>query len=393
MISTTRLRVALLNTTGRIGGAERALLDLVAAMAGADAPVSYHALLGEPGPMADALSALGVAVEVLPLPGAVARLGDAGLSARRGGALALAAGAAVAAPRGLLYLRNLAARLRAIGPDVVHSNGLKAHALAAWAAARGTPVLWHLHDYLGPRPAMSRLLRRCRRPGLGVVAVSRSVAEDARRVLGPHVPVSSIHNGIDIQRFRREPAPRQGLDVGLVATFAAWKGHGVFLDAAAMVPASLGCRFHVVGGPIYRTSGSQVDPDALRRRAEAHGPEVRFAGHLDDPAAAICGLDIVVHASTRPEPFGLVLAEAMAAGRAIVSTGLGGAAEVVEGGLTALIVPPNDPPALAAAIARLAADAGLRRRLGDAARDASGRFDRGHLVAPWLAAYRGDALP
>lgn len=386
-------RVAILNTTGRVGGAERALLDLVAALA--DAPVNFLALLGEPGPMADALASLGVDVEVVPMPGGVAALGDAGLSTRRGGALALATAAAVAAPRGLAYARRLASRLRASGPDLVQSNGLKAHALAAWAAPRGTPVLWHLHDYLGSRPAMSRLLRRCRRPGLSAVAVSRSVAEDARRALGDRVPISAIHNGIEVERFAHVPprGPGGPVEVGLVATFAAWKGHGVFLDAAALVPRAPACRFRVVGGPIYRSAGSQVDPGDLRRRAQALGLDVAFTGHLDDPAAAIMGLHIVVHASTRPEPFGLVLAEAMAAGRAIVSTGLGGAAEVVEDGVTALIVPPGDPAALASAVARLAGDPPLRARLGAAARSASARFDRRLLVDPWLAAYRAGGRP
>jgi glycosyltransferase involved in cell wall biosynthesis len=79
-------------------------------------------------------------------------------------------------------------------------------------------------------------------------------------------------------------------------------------------------------------------------------------------------LDVVVHASTAPEPFGLVLTEAMASGRALVSSAAGGSAEIVEAGVNALVHTPGDPVSLAAAIQRLALDRDLRERLGRAGR-------------------------
>ena len=87
------------------------------------------------------------------------------------------------------------------------------------------------------------------------------------------------------------PAPPGTVRVGLVATFARWKGHDVFLDAAARIAADRPCRFYIVGGPIYRSAGSQVAPRSCAARAEALGlgGRVGFAGHQADPAAALAG--------------------------------------------------------------------------------------------------------
>jgi glycosyltransferase involved in cell wall biosynthesis len=82
-------------------------------------------------------------------------------------------------------------------------------------------------------------------------------------------------------------------------------------------------------------------------------------------------LDVVVHASSEPEPFGLVIAEAMACGRAVITTASGGASELIEAGRDALVAPSGDAPALAAAIDRLAGDRVLRETMGSLARGAA----------------------
>src|SRR6478752_3791380 len=89
---------------------------------------------------------------------------------------------------------------------------MKAHVLGAWAAPRGVPVVWHLHDYLGSRPAMAKLLRASARRGVEAVAVSDSVADDARTTLRGRVPVRTIHNGVDVDRFHPGPGDGPALD-------------------------------------------------------------------------------------------------------------------------------------------------------------------------------------
>ena len=397
------MKIAYLNPGGTIGGAEMVLLDVLSALRRARPDARPLVLLGDDGPLRPAAEAEGASCDVLPMPRGVAGLGDAGATGL-GGKLALATRGAAAASAALAYRNRLAARLRDERPDVVHSNGMKMHLLAAWASPRGLPIVWHLHDYLGSRPAMARLLRASARRGVGAVAVSESVAEDARATLRGRVPVRAIHNGVDVDRFHPGPGDGPALDraaglpeapagtirVGLVATFATWKGHDVFLDAVARIPADAPARFYVVGGPIYRSAGSQVSLDDLKARADrlGLGDRVGFTGHRPDPAAALRALDVVVHASTRPEPFGRVIVEGMACGRAVIAMAEGGAAELFVDGEDALGCPPRDPAALALAMGRLIDDASLRARLGRAARGAAvARFDRARLADPWASVY------
>ena len=118
------------------------------------------------------------------------------------------------------------------------------------------------------------------------------------------------------------PAPAGTIRVGLVATMARWKGHEVFLRALSMLPKDLPIRGYVIGGPIYSTAGSQRSVEELRALASGLGlnGNAAFTGFVKDSAAAIRALDVVVHASTDPEPFGLVVAEAMACGKPVVAS-------------------------------------------------------------------------
>ena len=303
------------------------------------------------------------------------------------------------------YLVRLRRVFRDERPDVIQTNGMKAHVLGAWAAPRGVRVVWHLQDYLGARRVMARLLRWSRRPLVAVVALSRSVAEDAARVLGPRVPVRTVYSAVDPERFAPgagqggrldeaaglPQAPEGTVRVGLVATFARWKGHEVFLDAISRIPTDRLCRFSIVGGPIYRSPGAQYSLEELRARAESLGLGGRlgFTGHQPDPASALRALDVVVHASTKPEPFGRVIVEGMACGRAVVAMRDGGAAELFEDGVSALGCPPGDPDALAGTLLRLIDDPALRRRLGEAGRAAVlARFDRSRLAEAWADVYK-----
>ena len=403
------LRLVYLNPTGALGGAERCLLDVLASVRSARPDWPLRLVVGDDGPFRSAAADLGVKSDVLPMPGAMARVGDSALTRGRGrlGAIAgLAARGPWATASASLYLRRLRTLLRSERPDLIQTNGMKSHVLGAWAAPRDVPVVWQLQDFIGGRPLMARLLRLSSRRGVRVVAASRSVAADARDVLGPGVPVETVYSAIDLNRFSPgpgdgprldalaglPPAPEGTARVGLVATYAHWKGHGVFLEAAALVPSGLPVRFYVVGGPLYRSAGSQVSRDELQSQAVALGLDVGgrvgFVGHQDDPVGVIRALDVVVHASTRPEPFGRVIVEGMACGRAVIASLAGGGAELFDDGVTALGCPPGDVPALAVVMERLAADPMLRQRLGTAGREAAvARFDRTRLAEEWGRVY------
>jgi glycosyltransferase involved in cell wall biosynthesis len=289
---------------------------------------------------------------------------------------------------------------------VVHSNGIKTHLLSRFAVPRRVPVVWHLHDFYSLRPLAARLLRRSRGHVRAAVAISRAVAEDSARVL-PGVPIRTVMNAVDLTRFAPGPAGETDLDrcaalspaptgtvrVGLIATYARWKGHLVFLDAvrrlAEEAPATP-VRWYVIGGPIYHTSAQFTQPE-LRAAAHERGiaDRVGFVPFLAEPTGAYRALDVVVHASTLPEPFGLTVAEAMACGRAVVVSAAGGAAELFTDGYDGVGVAPGDVAGVAAAVRRLAADRALRDRLGANARaTAEVRFDAARYGPQLVDVYR-----
>jgi glycosyltransferase involved in cell wall biosynthesis len=146
----------------------------------------------------------------------------------------------------------------------------------------------------------------------------------------------------------------------------------------------------VIGGPVYDTAGSQHTLDKLRTLAATLGlgGRVGFTGFVAQPAAAMRALDLVVHASTEPEPFGLVIAEGMACGKPVLVSAAGGAVELVEDDVDAIAFPPGDVAALAHAMRRVVNDVSLRARLGATARrTALRRFDPDIFTREFLDLY------
>ncbi len=230
------------------------------------------------------------------------------------------------------------------------------------------------------------------------------MAADVKAVCGKSLTVETIYNGVDLKTFSPAgltvdldalsglpPADPGTIRVGMLATLARWKGHETFLRAMARIPATLPVRGYVIGGALYQTNGSQHSLAELERLAKAIGVSHRigFTGFIDRPAEAMRALDIVVHASTRPEPFGLVIAEGMASGRAVIASEGGGAAELITVGRDALSHSPGDADSLADCITRLTTNSGLRRRLGLRGRNtAERRFDRARLATELIPHYR-----
>jgi glycosyltransferase involved in cell wall biosynthesis len=393
-------------TSGALGGAETSLLTLLGALRAIEPGWQMTVVAPVDGPLLDRCRAAGIGTVTVPYPSAMAALGEPGANDGAGrmsplrAATQLVSTAAVFLP----YLRRLRAALRREDPTIVHSNGIKAHVAASLALPRGARLVWHLHEYVRARPSTARILRRLSGRPAVIVVNSDSVAEDARAALGEGHMLRRVHNGVDVSLFRPDgPAldlaaaaglpPDAGLlRIGLVATFGRWKGHDVFLQAIARIAADHPVRAYVVGGAVYETAGSQRSLEELRANAAMLGLEgvVGFTGHVADVPAALRALDIVVHASTNLEPFGMVIAEAMAAGRAVVAVQAGGASELFEDGVDALGHKMGDAEDLARHLRRLAQDAALRERLGRSARaTAVQRFSAARMAAEFRKVYVG----
>jgi glycosyltransferase involved in cell wall biosynthesis len=398
------VKLLFLSPTGQYGGAEAVLFELLAGLRDRCPEWQLSVVAASEGPLVERARALGVAVIVAPFPPRLARVGEWASGESVAGRVRLLAACVAAAWTGFGYLRRLRHLVAEQAPDIVQSNGIKMHLLSTWVAPRQSAVVWHVHDYVGRRALTSRALRAMVRGCAAVIANSDSVAHDLQHVLGGRVPIHRVWNAVDLERYSQRgptldldhlaglPAPDAAVTrVGLVATFARWKGHTAFLRALGSLPATLGVRGYIVGGPVYATGASQVSLEELQALAGEQGlaGRVGFVGYVSDTAAAMRALDVVVHASTEPEPFGLVIAEAMACRRAVVASAAGGAAEIIAPGVTALAHEPGDVVGLADRIRILVTDAGLRSRLAAAAREAAEQaFARTRMVGDVIPLYR-----
>jgi glycosyltransferase involved in cell wall biosynthesis len=397
------LRVTFLSVSAEMGGSEVSLLELVRGLRRIVPRWELAVVVPREGPMAASARAYGAAVHVLPLPARLARLGEA---AGRGPAHLVGRSASLVLAAGSLgpYSRRLARLLAELAPDVVHTNGFKLHILAARVAPASMAIVWHIHEYVSSRPISRALLRRYAPRCAAIVANSCSVAADIRSVLGEKVPVTRIYNAVDpvefspdgdvldLDRLSGLPRPVPGtVRIGLVATYGRWKGHATFLEAMSRLEPSLPIRGYIIGGPLYDTAGSQHARAEIEALIAALGltGRIGLTGFVARPAAAMRALDVVVHASTQPEPFGLVIAEGMSSGRAVVVSAAGGAAELVTDGVDALTHTPGDIEGLGRCLERLAADAALRARLGAAARPSALRqFDPGAFARAFVDVYQ-----
>jgi len=388
------MRVTELAASGHLGGAERVVLETVRGLGARGIDMSLLAL--EPGPLLEAAARAGASpAEACPLPAPLAALGDAGRSAR---SVAFGLVRAVAPLPG--YARRFSRVLAAHAPDVVHSHGIKTHVLAA-LTRRKAPIVWHLHDYVGLRSISSKLLPRLARRCDLAIAVSHSVADDARRWLPSRLRVEVVHNAVDTDRFTPsgdaldldaasglDPAAPGTIRIGLPATFARWKGHEIFIRSIAAL-GRRDVRAYVIGGPVYQTGESQWSLQELRQLAASLGLDgaVGFTGFVDDMPSAYRALDLVVHASTRPEPFGLVIPEAMSCGRAVLATRTGGASELFDDGVQAAGIDVADEPRMTRALHALLADPPRRQALADRARaHVLARFTRDQFASRLVAA-------
>jgi glycosyltransferase involved in cell wall biosynthesis len=262
----------------------------------------------------------------------------------------------------------LATHLAEVRPDVIHNHMFRAETVGT-RAAMALEAIGHRRPFIVSTVHSSRVrsatdreeVRRLTPEMDHLIAVSRAIERkiDAEgRNVG--VPISLIYNGVDLDRYApQEPCStlrdEYGMEpgslvVGVVARLEPEKGHPTLLEAWPQVLFEVPDAYLLVVG-----EGSQRE--TLERQAAelrvAH--RVVFTGRRDDVPAVTAALDVAVLPSYR-EAQGLSVLEAMALSRPVVASNVGGIPEMIDDGLTGLLVPPHDPAALADAITRLLVD-------------------------------------
>jgi glycosyltransferase involved in cell wall biosynthesis len=373
-----RKRVVFIDHCARLSGGELALARIIESL-----DVDAHVILGEDGPLVSQLQAAGVSVEVLPLSKAVVDLRKDKVSAGRVGFR----GPLDAA----LYVPRLAARLRALRPGVVHTNTLKSGVYGGLAARlAGIPAVWHLHDRLSPDylPIQAIQLVRAAIRLLPTVLVANSHASLATVGGAPRAGSRVLPNPVTLPEVPCPVSPTVNR-VGIIGRLAPWKGQHVFLEAFAAAFSASEVSAAIVGAPLF---GSDEDDylAQLQRQACDLGIEDRvdFRGFRTDVHAELARLDVLVHASVVPEPFGQVILEGMAAGIPVIAAEGGGAGEIATDGVDALLHPPGNGPALAQALRRMAEDGDLRSRLAGAGRKRASEFSPGSVGGALAELYR-----
>lgn len=372
-----RPRVVYLDHCALLSGAELALRRLLPYL-----DVEAHVILAADGPLVTELQDAGISVEVLPLPQRTARLARQHVQPGR---LSLWAVTDTAAYVGRLYRR-----LRQLEPDLVHTNSLKAavYGIAASRLAR-RPVVVHLRDRIAqdylPRPAVLALRFLIHRFSTAIIANSCATLETlpptgAARVISSAVIYDSVRP--DVPR----PDRRQAERFGMLGRVAPWKGQDIFLRAFAAARAGEQ-RALVAGVPMF---GEDAFMRELIELAQSLGIAswVDFVGFVE-PEAFLSEIDILVHASRIPEPFGQVVVEGMAAGLPVIAADAGGPAEIINHGVDGWLTPPNDVSALADALVRLQADRTLRRALGINARRRAEDFSPDKIAGRVQGVYEG----
>lgn len=374
--ATIRLRVTRIlfvehNTDGTVGGSHYALLEICRAID----RQRYQpiVLFYQEHSLVDAFRATGADVVVgLPVAGAVRISDDVPLPPPLRGAVQAGYNAIrLFTVRPLRWIRVL----RRLQADVVHLNnsfnGDQDVVLAA--RALGLPCFAHQRGVPGITGRLELMFSRCFDQ---IVAISTMIRDDLLTRGVDASRIRLIHDGIEPERVvvrRTEADLKQQLGIpagdqviGIVGNVKRWKGQHVVVEALARIAKERPGVHAVIVGALADHAFVQE----LRERVRRHGLDdrVHLVGFDANPADYMAVMDVVVHASIEPEPFGLVNLEAMALGRPLISTTIGGPRDVVVDGQTGFLCPPGDDAAVASRVLELLADPTRARLMGAAGR-------------------------
>ena len=353
------LRVVYLDHCARLSGGELALARLLPALE----HVEPFVILGEHGPLEALLHERHIPTEVLALDERVANTNRAAVTPAAVGLRRIIATAR--------DVRTLAARLRELQPDLVHTNSLKMALLGGVAGRLARiPVLWHVRDRIAedylPRPAVRLVRAAARVLPSAIIANSASTRSTLGRGRGADVIASPVvYDLVESAPHRTRSDHDRPFCVTMVGRLSPWKGQDVFLDAFARAFPHDDTQAVIAGTAMF---GEDAYADELLAQVRRLGiaDRVHFAGFVDDVHELLADSDLLVHASVIPEPFGQVVLEGLAAGVPVLASDLGGPAEIITDGIDGILCPPGDVQALARTLHRLAGDPAERDRLATA---------------------------
>jgi len=373
-------QILFVDYTGELGGGQFCLADIAVHLRS-----RCQVFLFEPGPFQELLERKGVIVRV-------ARQRAASLSVRKKSSW-------LAYLSSVPILISLVTGLARIAKrfDLLYANTAKALMVALPVALlQRKPLLVHLHDIISPEHfnrLNSWLLVTGANLAQGVVANSEASAAAYRKAGGKNRNLAVIPNGFALEQFAADVSEisqtlrkRLGGEdkplIGLFGRIAAWKGQKILIEALSEVPDASA----VIVGDAMFTAEDQLYKRELALLAEKLGLSARvyFTGFQAEVLPYLRAVDLVVHCSTSPEPFGRVIVEAMLAGKPIIATKGGGPSEIIEDRVTGVLVSPNDSAELAKAIRELLGNREWTQELAiNGQKSAIRRFSLDSILQEW----------
>jgi glycosyltransferase involved in cell wall biosynthesis len=271
---------------------------------------------------------------------------------------------------------QLARVIRSTRADVVHlGNGVRANfdGILACRLTR-TPCVVHVKGFEKYSDRERWIMRHVD----ALIPMTRAVEEHCASQGIKSRITQVIYDALDEEAYRPDRPPAEvrselGIHngdpcVGVAGNIQEWKGQQVLVEAMArVVPEVPAARGLIIGG-VHRAGAAYHDE--LQRKIRGHhlGENVLITGFRRDIANVMNALDVVVHTSVRPEPFGRVILEGMLLGKPVVASAAGGVPELIEDAQTGFLVPPGDAEALATRLLTLLRDRELRQRMGERGR-------------------------
>ena len=329
--------------TSVLGGAERSILELAKAQRPTHRPTIAS---GSEGRLLEEAVLNGLAARSMRWPSAFA---EAPAGSPVVGSLPVLLGLAISA-------RRLSSTIDELRPDIVHVHTRKAQLAASLAAATRAPVVFHLRDAAPRRAALRALIGRAVRRSRHAVALSPWLAEQYRELgMLPHsgvigiVPSGVEQRGLaalDTPWLDGSASPR----IGFIGQIARWKAPHLLIEIAEQLTDEPGATFHIIGDVLFPAAEADY-AQWLRHRLASSTAAARVSWHAacSSPEEAFALVDVLVHTSVEPEPFGRVIVEAMASHRPVVAFRHGGPGDILDSG-SAFLADAFEARALASAV-------------------------------------------
>jgi glycosyltransferase involved in cell wall biosynthesis len=405
-------KILFIDQTGQVGGAELCLADLACRLRGYGT-----VLLFESGPFRDLLLRRGVQTLVLDegrrtphQPGTSDTPGEVGKSRQRRRLpkriyprevpkvnKKSGIGAYIRALPN--FIRLFVGTLRVARTfDFLYANTAKAVVVTAViAAVLRKPFIFHLHDIIDDHHfnwANRKLLVAAANLATGIIANSKATAAAYRSAGGRNVNLCVIPNGFTVGSFiagtedeitalRRATGSSDSFLIGVFGRITPWKGQKVLVEAISRLPQ---VKAVVVGDALFTEQDQQYKRELVNLCQQLGvADRVHFTGFQQNVLPLLHAVDLVVHCSVAPEPFGRVIVEAQLAGKPVIAARSGAPTEIIEDGVNGLLVTPGNPEELGTAICALLMDPACAGRMASNGRElAENRYALEKVLRDWV---------